>query len=207
ELQDDLGGREGDAVELEIAQLLHLPIADGHVADDGLADVGLPDAHRENAVLRQPFLLDEAIRDDAGADGSAEAAAVAAPVYEGGVDRDLAVQVVDVVARLAAPADDHALAGAAGGAAHAVGVLAVGIGRTDHPHQQRVTRRAGHARGFGQVFQAEEHALGGAAAHVGGGDAELCDVGHGKAPGSQPAAARPAAASARWRSRPSAISV
>jgi hypothetical protein len=44
ELQLHFGGREGHAVQLEVAGFLHLP-PDRHVGDDGLADVGLPDAH------------------------------------------------------------------------------------------------------------------------------------------------------------------
>jgi hypothetical protein len=51
ELQHDLGGREGHAVQLEIAGFLHLPGRHRHVGDDGLADVGLPDAHHRHAVL------------------------------------------------------------------------------------------------------------------------------------------------------------
>jgi len=62
-------------------------------------------------------LVDEAVGDGERADRGAEVAAVAAPVDEGLVDRDLAVEVVDVVARLRALRDDDGLAGARRGAA------------------------------------------------------------------------------------------
>ena len=106
-------------------------------------------------------------------DGRGEIAAVAAPVHERLVDRDLAEQVVDVVIRPRALRQDHRLAGARGGSAHAVDLLAVRVRAADHAQQQRITRRARHLRGLGQVLQAEEHALAGTAAHVGGGNADL----------------------------------
>ena len=107
-----------------------------------------------------------------------EVAAVAAPVDEGLVDGDLAVEVVDVMARLAALREDHALAGAGGGAAHPVDIARHRGQGCHHPHEQPVARLAGDPAGFRQVFQAEEHALAGAAAQVGGGDADLGWVGH-----------------------------
>ena len=60
ELQPHLGRREGDAVEREVAQLLHRAVLHRHVADDPLLDVGLPDAHRGGAVgwRRDQALLD-----------------------------------------------------------------------------------------------------------------------------------------------------
>ncbi len=73
------------------------------------------------------------------------------------------------------------LRGAGRRAAHAVRVLAVGIGRADHAQAQGVAGRAGDLRGLGQVVQAEEHALRRAAAQVGGGDAELGREGPGHA--------------------------
>ncbi|KAG1165987.1 hypothetical protein G6F35_018456 [Rhizopus arrhizus] len=81
--------------------------------------------------------------------------------------------------RLGALADDDGLAGAGRGGAHAVDLLAVGVGAANHAHQQRVARRARHAGGFGQVIQLEEHAFAGAAAHVGGGNLGLGSMGHG----------------------------
>src|SRR5690625_2267563 len=51
ELYLDFGSGEGDAIQLEIAGLLHLTVGDGHVSDDGFADVDLPDAHDAVAVL------------------------------------------------------------------------------------------------------------------------------------------------------------
>ena len=45
ELELHFGGREGHAVEFEVAGLLHRAVGHRHVRDDGLADVGLPDAH------------------------------------------------------------------------------------------------------------------------------------------------------------------
>ena len=82
-----------------------------------------------------------------GPGGRREVAAVAAPVDERLVDRDLAEQVVDVVIRLRAPRHDHALARARRRAAHAVDLLAVRVGAADHAQQQRVARRARHLRG------------------------------------------------------------
>ena len=179
ELQHDLGGREGDTVQFEVTGFLHLTVADGHVGDDGLVDVGLPDAHRADAVLRDACRIDVASVQRERASTGGQVAAVAGPVDEVGIDRHLPVQVIHVVIGLAAGRDDHALAGTGGSAAHAIGVLGIGIGRTDHPLQQVITGHAGLLRAGRQVFQAEEHALGGAAAHIGGRDFDLGDVGHG----------------------------
>ena len=63
------------------------------VRDDALADVGLPDAHHRDAVARR---LDQALGHGERADGRGEVAAVARPVDERLVDRDLAEEVVDV---------------------------------------------------------------------------------------------------------------
>ncbi|MCY1299044.1 hypothetical protein D9M68_681990 [compost metagenome] len=149
------------------------------MADDGLADIRLPDAHDGDAVLRDAARVDQARADGERADRGGQVAAVAAPVHERLVDRDLAEQVVDIVVRTGALGHDHGLAGAGGGAAHAVDLLAVRVGAADHAHQQRVAGGAGGLRGFGQVLQAEEHALAGAATDVGGGDLDLGYVGHG----------------------------
>lgn len=178
ELQHDLGRREGHSVQLEVAGFLDLAAAHRHVGDDGLADIGLPDAHLADAVFRYPRRIHQPGVQGEGAGPGGEVAAVAAPVDEGLVDGDLAVEVVDVMARLAALREDHALAGAGGGAAHPVDVRGIGVGTADHPHEQPVARLAGDPAGFRQVFQAEEHALAGAAAQVGGGDADLGWVGH-----------------------------
>jgi len=133
-------------------------------------------------VPRDALGVDEAVGDGVGADRRRQVAAVAAPVDEGLVDRDLAEQVVDVVVRAGALRHDHGLAGARGGAAHAVDLLAVGVGAADHAHQQLVARFARHLRRFRQVLQAEEHALAGAAAHVGGGDLDLRCMSHSLCP-------------------------
>lgn len=162
----------------EVAGFLDLAAAHRHVGDDGLADIGLPDAHLADAVFRYPRRIHQPGVQGEGAGPGGEVAAVAAPVDEGLVDGDLAVEVVDVMARLAALREDHALAGAGGGAAHPVDVRGIGVGTADHPHEQPIARLAGDPAGFRQVFQAEEHALAGAAAQVGGGDADLGWVGH-----------------------------
>jgi hypothetical protein len=115
-----------------------------------------------------------------------QVAAVAAPVDEGGIDRNLPVQVIHVVIGLRTLRDDHALAGARRRPAHAVGVLRIRIGTADDAHQQRIARRTGHLRSDGQILQPEEHALRRATAHVGGGNSQLRRMsqrllGHGQA--------------------------
>ena len=60
ELQLDLGRREGHAVELEVAQLLHLAVAHRHVVHDLLLDVGLPDVDRRRpsaGASTRPMLM------------------------------------------------------------------------------------------------------------------------------------------------------
>jgi len=85
------------------------------------------------------------------------------------IDRDLTEQIVDVAIVARRFRQDHDLAGARGGRAHAVGLLAVAIGTADHPQQQALAlSRIGR-----KVLGAEEHALAGAAAHVDGGNAKL----------------------------------
>jgi hypothetical protein len=159
ELQHDLGGREGHAIEFEIAGFLHLAVGDRHVGDDGLLDVGLPDAHHGSAVLRNARRIHQPGMDGEGAGGGGQVAAIAAPVHKGLVDGDLAVEVVHIVVGHAALGQDHALAGAGGGAAHAVDVGGVGVGAADDAHEQLVARFARDLAAFGQVLQAEEHAL------------------------------------------------
>ena len=148
------------------------------MAQDGLADIGLPDSHHGGAVARDAVQVDQAAFDGEGAHRRAEVAAVAAPVDEGAVDRDLAEQVVDVVVGALAAVQDDRLAGAGGGAAHAVDLLAVRIGAADHAQQQRIARRSRRLGRGWQVLQAEEHALAGAPAHVGGADLELGKESH-----------------------------
>src|SRR6185312_3364808 len=98
-----------------------------------------------------------------------EFASVARPVDDGSVDRHLAEQVVDIAVGPLRLRQDHDLAGARGGAAHAVGVLAVAVGAADHPDHQPIER----GLVGGQVVPEEEHALAGAAAHVDGRNLEL----------------------------------
>ena len=179
EFELHFGRREGHAVEFEVAGFLHFAVGDRHVRDDGLADVGLPDAHHGDAVVRDAAGVDQAVADGERTDRRGQVAAVAAPVDERLVDRHLAEQVVDVVIGLDALRQDHGLAGAGRRAAHAVDLLAVRVGAADHAQQQRVAGRAGNLRRFGQILQAEEHALAGAATHVGGGNFDLRCVSHG----------------------------
>ncbi len=173
ELEHDLRRREGHAVELEVTGLLDLSAGDRDVRDDGLSDVGLPDTHDAGPVLRNVRRVDEAGVDRERAGRRRQVAAVATPVDEGSVDRHLAVQVIDVVVRLQALRDDHALARAGRRAAHAVDVRCIGVRAADHAQEQPVTRLARHLAGLGEIMQAEEHALAGAATHVGGGNPDL----------------------------------
>jgi hypothetical protein len=175
EFQFDLGRRERHAIELEIAEFDDVSVTHGNVRDDRLADVLLPDPHRctAPAVARQTRCIHQSAGYREGAYRRTQVAAVARPVHEGLLDRDLAVQIVDIVIGHARLRNDHRLAGARRRPAHAVGVLRIRIRRTDHAHQQRIPRSARHLRFLRQVFQHEEHALAGAAAHVGGGDHEL----------------------------------
>jgi hypothetical protein len=166
ELELHLGRGKGDAIELEVAQLLNRAVLHRHMGNDPLPDVGLPDADDGRAIGRR--------RDEAGIDGERsdsrrEVAAVARPVDHGRVDRHLAEQIVDIAVGPLRLRQDDDLAGARGRAAHAVGVLAVAVGAADHP-QQHALALGGIGR---QIFLAEEHALAGAATHVDGRDAEL----------------------------------
>src|SRR5690606_18990960 len=121
----------------------------------------------------------QAVADGERTDRRRQVAAVAAPVHEWLVDGDLTEQVIDVVIGLEAFRQDYGFTGAGGRAAHAIDLLVVRVGATDHPQQQGVARRAGNLCRFGQVFQAEKYAFAGAAAHVGGGDFDLGCVSHG----------------------------
>lgn len=172
-LQLHLGRREGDPVQLEVAGFLHFTFSDRDVGDDGLADIRLPDTHGGDTVARNTRRVDQATADGKRTDRSGQVAAVAAPVDEGLVDADLAEQVVDIVLGLDALRQDHGLAGARRGAAHAVDLLAVRVGAADYPQQQRIAGGTWNLRLLGQVLQAEEHAFAGAAADVGGGDFDL----------------------------------
>ena len=165
-VEHHLGGRKGHAVEAKIALLLHLAIGHGNVGEDALAQIGLPDAHPGQAVARG---LDQALADGEGAHGGAEIATVARPVDHRYLDGRGAEQIVDVTVRAAGGRDHHHLAGAGGGPAQAVDLLAVGIGAADHPQQQRIARRTGRR----QVAGMKEHALAGTATHVDGGDTQL----------------------------------
>ncbi|MOA25294.1 hypothetical protein D3C78_1460100 [compost metagenome] len=118
---------------------------------DGLADIGLPDPHHAGAVVGNAGRIHQPGVDGEGAGRGGEVAAVAAPVDEGLVDGDLAVEVVHVVIRLAALGQDHALGGGGGGAAHAVHVGRVGIRAADHAHEQRIAGRAWHLAALGQI--------------------------------------------------------
>src|SRR5690606_73033 len=134
EFQHDLRRREGHPVQLEVAGFLHLAVGNRHVGDDGFLDVGLPDTHHAGAVLGNARRIDQSGVDGESAGGGGQVAAVAAPVDEGLVDGDLPVEVIHVVIGLAALRQDHALAGAGGGAAHAVDVRGAAVGTADDAH-------------------------------------------------------------------------
>src|SRR5690554_782339 len=102
EFQHDFRCGKGHSIQLEITQLLYLAIGDRHVGDDGLANVGLPDPYRAGAVVRNTRRIDQPSMDGKGACRRRQIATVTAPVDEGAVDGDLAVEVVDIVIRLAA---------------------------------------------------------------------------------------------------------
>mmetsp|Transcript_26275 Transcript_26275/g.62214 ORF Transcript_26275/g.62214 Transcript_26275/m.62214 type:complete len:211 (+) Transcript_26275:3988-4620(+) len=144
----------------------------------GLADVGLPDAHRADAVFGHAVGRHQAARDGERTDRGGQVAAVARPVHEGAVDGNLAEQVVHVMAGFCRRRHDDGLGRGRRGAAHAVDLLAVGVRAADHAQQQLVSRRTWLLAGLGQVLQAEEHTLAGAAAHIGGGNANLCGMRH-----------------------------
>src|SRR5690606_711340 len=95
EFQHDFRCGKGHSVQLEITQLLYLAIGDRHVGDDGLANVGLPDPYRAGAVVRNTRRIDQPGMDGKGTRCRRQIATVTAPVDEGAVDGDLAVEVVD----------------------------------------------------------------------------------------------------------------
>ena len=148
------------------------------MGDDGLLNIGLPDADHTDAVIRNPRRVNQTRVNGKGACCSRQVAAVAAPVHKRAVDRDLTVQVIDVVFGLAAFRQNHALGGRRGGATHAVDVRTVRIGAADHAHEQVVTRLARHLTALGQILQTEEHAFTGTATNVGGGNFDLGCMSH-----------------------------
>ena len=174
----DFGGREGHAVQLEVAGFLHLAVAHGHLGVDALGRVGLPDTNVGVAVLGDAVGVDQPHADGRWPDRGGQIAAGTAPVHHRLVDVDLPEQVIHVMAGLVRSAQDHALAGAGRRPAHAIGVLGVGVGAADDAQQQGVACRAGLPRGGRQIVQIEEHALGRAATQVGCGDLDLRGVGH-----------------------------
>ncbi|MNT52326.1 hypothetical protein D3C72_1893480 [compost metagenome] len=119
------------------------------MGNDGLANVGLPDPHHAGAVVRDAGGVHQPGVNGEGAGGGGEVAAVAAPVHEGLVDGDLAVEVVHVVIGLLAPGEDHALGGGGGGAPHAVHVGRVGIRAADDAQEECIPGRAGLLAAFG----------------------------------------------------------
>ena len=173
EFELDLGGGEGDAIELKVPGLLHRAIGHRHLGDDGLADIGLPDAHRRQAIRGDAFGGHQPVGEGKGAHGGGEVTAVTAPVDEGLVDGHLAKEVVDVVIGPAALGQDHRLAGAGGRPAHAIDLLAIGVRAADDAQQQLIPGWPGHLGGGRQVLEAEEDALAGAAAQIGSGDFDL----------------------------------
>ncbi len=186
EFQLDLGGREGDAVELEIAGFLHGAGGHRHMGNDRLADISLPDTHNGNAIGGHARRIDQAVADGERPDRRRQVAAIAAPVDKGCIDRYLAEQVVDIVVRPLAFRQDHRLRRRRGRSAHAVDLLAIRVRAADDAHQEPVARRTRHTRGLRQVVPLEEHALAGAAAHIGGRDADLRGEGHGFTPRHKP---------------------
>ena len=179
ELELHFGGREGHAIELEVAGLLDRAIGDRHMRDDGLRDIGLPDADDGHAVLRHPARVDQPGGNRERADRRRQIAAVAAPVDKGRIDRHLAEEIVDIMVGSAAFGDDHRLAGAGGRATHAIGLLAIRIGAADHAQQERIASLARHLGGGRKVVQSKEHALAGTTTQIGGRDPDLCGMGHG----------------------------
>jgi hypothetical protein len=170
EVHGDLGGGEGDSIELEIPRFLHGAIGHGHLVQEAFFNIRLPNAHFAGAVSGHPGWVHEPFGDGKGPHGRGQVAAVAGPVDEGGIDGHLAEEVVHIVPRAIALAYEHHLRGAGGGAAHAVRVLSVGVGAADHPKAQRVPggpRHLGLGRKVGDI---EEHALRGAPAQIGGAD-------------------------------------
>ena len=149
------------------------------MGDDGFLDIDLPDAHHGNAVFGNPVCGDQPVVDGKRAYRRGQVAAVAAPVDERLVDGHLAEQVIHVVVCTVALGQNHRLAGTRGGAAHAVGVFAIGVRAADDPQQQLVAGFAGHLGHVWQIGEAEENAFAGAATHVSGRDFDLGYMGHG----------------------------
>ena len=123
-------------------------------------------------------MSDETTIDGKCADGGGQVAAVPAPVDERLVDGHLTEEVVHVVVRLCRLGQDHGLAGAGGSTAHAVNLLLVRVRAADHTQQEVIPGFARDLCRFRQILQPKEHALAGAATHVGGGNFYLGRVGH-----------------------------
>ena len=164
------GGGKGHAIQFETTRFLHLTIGDRDVRNNGLADIGLPNAYDRDAIFRHATRIDQSIADGEWPDGGAQVSAIATPINKRLVDRNLPEKIIDIVLGLAAFGEDHGFAGAGCSATHAVDLFAVRIGTADDTQQQCIARGTGHLCRNGQILQAEEHALAGAATHVGGGD-------------------------------------
>ncbi|MNF81655.1 hypothetical protein D3C84_639390 [compost metagenome] len=121
------------------------------MGNDGFANVGLPDPHHAGAVVGDADRIHQSGVNGEGTGGGGEVAAVAAPVHEGLVDGDLAVEVVHVVIGLLALGEDHALAGGGGGAPHAVHVGRVGVRAADDAQEECIPSRSGLLAAFGQI--------------------------------------------------------
>lgn len=94
EFQLDFGAGEGDAIKLKVAQLLLLASIHGNMGSDFFTDIGLPDADRSHTVAGH---TQQTLTDGKGAHGSAQVAAVAAPVDDGLLNGHSAKQVVNIV--------------------------------------------------------------------------------------------------------------
>jgi hypothetical protein len=143
----DLGGREGHAVQFEVAGFLHLAVGHRHVrrrwscrcwparcARSQMPSRGTrPASTRPLAIANGPTAADRLPQ-------------LPLQSTKACVDRHLAVEVVDIVIRHRRRADDHHLAGARRGPAHAVGLLAVRDpgcrSRAAAAHRARLARRA-----------------------------------------------------------------
>ena len=140
EVERDGGAGPGDAVDGDVAVILHPPPggADGGVDDGRRVDV--VDAHDGLAVLGRH----EAALDGERADARDHVAAVRGGVDEGAVDLHLREQVVDVGVRAARLRHDGDLAGERVGAAEPVDLALVGRSHDGEQHpvaQVRLTRQ------------------------------------------------------------------
>ena len=88
------------AVQLKISGFLNLAIGHRHMGDNRLADIGLPDPDDRNAIMRNPGSLDQArYADGERTNRPRKIAAIAAPIHECLVDRDLPKQIIHIVIR------------------------------------------------------------------------------------------------------------